>query len=233
MATRPPTKSTIVDAVEPDAAREPTADAVVADQRRRAPGATAERQQQVDAHQRLHDGEGAAAHLVLDLAAEQGVAGDPREAGEHPDGDGRDERRGQVGQRAPSATSDAPAAQMARPNLRRREIAAQQPRAEAHAEREADEDRAEEHAVRRVAAAQDLREEVAEADDRAGRPRTRRGCRRRGRAPAACCATNCRPPARSSRKLGARWACVVRCAPRISLSRQTVNAEKRNVAASK
>ena len=97
-------------------------------------------------HQRLDEGEGAAAQLVGHLEAEQGVAGHPRDAGPDPDeqrGEGRghhvrdqgEQRQGQPGRDDGQAEQPPPA-----------EVG-HHPRPDEHADGEADEHGAEQQAV--------------------------------------------------------------------------------------
>ena len=93
------------------------------------------------------------AHLVVDLAAQQGEAGQVGHAGARTPDDHEQQRQRQVKAQASNSTT-APAPTMLMPNSRRRDRSRAMLGPEPDAQRQADEDRAEQHAERGVAAAE-------------------------------------------------------------------------------
>ena len=128
-------------------------------------GSDGENDEQVDADERLDERKRPAAQVVRYLQAEQRVAGHPCDAGEERDDHDRDQGKRKVrqhrhdGQRHTRADDRHPE-QSASAHL------SQQPRTDAHTERQTDEDRAEQHAVRGVATAEQRDVRAAQRDHR-------------------------------------------------------------------
>jgi hypothetical protein len=149
------------DAVDADAERSLAHPDAAGDERGRR-----RHQQQVDAHERLHEPEHPAAHLVGDLESEQREADDVRHAGEGADEERRHGREEQVRHERHEDQRRAGADDRRPEDPPPRQVA-ERPRPEGDAERDAGEDRPEQQRVRRVTTGQHrLGEQPAEGDDR-------------------------------------------------------------------